>query len=501
MLARFYKVISAHYWADLASLLYESMSFFLYGYILLGEVNFFPLLMTEQFWIEAKEEYQNSLIFVILSFLLCAHRGIQLSSVAYKQPKTDSEAVYSIYKIIELCTSKGKGSIVALTVLLNKHTNHCSDYKCECRKLLAHLKKYNQDPIRQNFTVYKSSEKVPHYINNSWRAKVLSILLNRISKKFNKSEEVQWLTAQVMYLYLGNHYHSLSLLSNIEANKPGLILRLQLYNFRQIIGAGMLKESIDGQTYVLDSLEYQKYYRKFLDVAEEIAELTIKFWFTLSKEVPDNSILNTIGISLFSLRKRLKSIVEKINKISANNVEFLVKYGVYMKLVVHDAFAASTSFNQIMRSINRRDQNNIDEGTFSTLRGDMKNMMITISLETADFMNMTDANSEAEKILCCTRGDLIGKSLGNIMPPMIADAHKTYMQKFFKSMHYKMLNGKHVLFVKNKTGIYTICTAIKSIVPRLTGGFQGVMFAHRNKRVPSYTKAKKEVTSKNVFLI
>eukprot|EP01022_Parablepharisma_sp_SALTPOND_P000405 TRINITY_DN101_c0_g1_i2.p1 TRINITY_DN101_c0_g1~~TRINITY_DN101_c0_g1_i2.p1 ORF type:complete len:777 (+),score=60.55 TRINITY_DN101_c0_g1_i2:976-3306(+) len=496
---RFYKTISAYFWADLASLFYETLAFFLYGYNLLGHV----LLMTQtcQFFEEAQKEYQNSLVFVPLSVLLCVHRGIRLSSVIHKRPKTDTEAVSMIHRILELCTSRNKDSTIALTALLNKHARSCPGYECDCRNLLSQPKKYWQEPVKRNFEVYTSLIEVPQSIKNSWRIKVLSVLINRIAKRFSKSDEVSWLVAQIVYLYMGNHYHSLVLISNIECKKPGLFLKLQLYNFRQIISTGMYKEAANGLLYVLDSLEYQKHYSKFLDTAEEVAELTLKFWFTLLKEKPDTTIMNTIGIKLFNSRKQLMNVVGKINKLSTNNVEFLVKYGVYMKMVMHDSYTASSSFNQIMRSVGRINKSKSDEEVFSILRGDTKNMMIVISLETKDFMNIVDVNSQAEKILAYTRSELVGKSVANIMPPMIAKVHKDYVQKFFKTMNSKILNKKHDIVIKNKAGIYVMCCSLKTIVPRLTGGFQGVMFAHKNKKLSTYTKMKKEATSKGVCFL
>jgi len=378
--------------------------------------------------------------------------------------------------------------------LINKHEKRCGHYDCDCHNLFnkgSALEKV--DPITYNFTAYSSENERKAHFHENWKLRAMGVLVDEIARKFSKSDDVSMMLAQIYYLYLGNHYHSLVLISNIESHNPPLLIRVLLYYYRLIINIGMLGEA-ENSSMLLDSLEYQDYFKEFLKIADEITECTIKFWATLLHEIPDMNILNSIGVTIFKSRKQLVSIVDKINKICSNNIEFLVKYGLYMKYIVNDSYNASESFKNIMRSMDRFRKCRTDSNNFSILQSDVKNMMIVISCEAKDFMCMVDANSEAEQMLHVSRNVILGKSITHIMPPMIGEIHDKCMQKFFKSMKAYSLSIRKMRWLKTRDGMYLSCNIFKNIVPRLTGGFLGIMFAHLDKKISQYTSAKKDST-------
>jgi len=438
------------------------------------------------------------IIFLPLAIFLCVHRAVRIDTGSISRPHNDFEAITRIRYLVQLCTSNSHDSIIILTSLLNKHSQRCDLPECECSSLLKKSSGIGKsEPIILNFSAYLTLNELNPYFFENWKLRVLKVLTNELSKKFSKSDEVIMFLSQIYYLYLGNQYQSLVFISTIESHNPPLLARLVLYYARLIINIGMLNLA-EKSVLLLDSLEYQSYFKKFLKIADQISENTIKFWATLLNDNPDMSILNTIGITLFNSRKDLIHVVEKINKICSNNIEFLVKYGLYMKYIVNDSYTASASFNSILRSMDRIRRAKTNGNTFSVLQSDVRNMMVVISIETKDFMQIIDINSEAEQILNSKRHEIIGKSISHIMPPMIGEVHEKFMQQFFKTMKSDILNTKMLVWIKNRDGLYCACDILKNFVPRLTGGFLGIMFAHLNKQIPDYTQSKKDLTINRV---
>ena len=275
-------------------------------------------------------------------------------------------------------------------------------------------------------------------------------------------------------------------------------MRLQLFNLREIIGLGMLNSAEDSQE-LIDSLEYQRHYQKFLKQADKIAELSLKFWKILLLDIPDMANLNNCVVNLFKTRKKLMNTVNEINKFNVNDSEFFVKYGLFMRLIMNDVYASSMAYNNTIRASEVISRKWGRDNSTSLFRNDVKMMIIAISLETRDFMIIKDANEECRHILQIERSELIGTQITTLMPQMIAQAHNQYLQKFFQTMESTNIGIKRLRFLKRKDNMFVPCRTIKNIVPRLTNGFQGVMFAYVDPKMSSYTASKKDNTERKVF--
>jgi len=444
----------------------------------------------------ASEGYENILIFIPLAIVVSAHRALRIEAYTNSTPRTELEAVTRILRLVSLCKYERRDGVVILTSLLSKHITKCHNSTCDCRLCYSKASGIGtNDPMILNYQAVKTEKDLPKYFKNNWKLRVFIVLLADISKKFGKCDEVLMLIAQIFYFYLGNHYNALVMIAGIESRNPPMLTRIQLFYIRHIINIGLLHEA-ETQLQLIESLQYQSHFKKFLKVADEVAECTIKFWATLLHDVPDMKIMNTIGVTIFKLRRRLLSICDDINKICKNNFEFLIKYGLYMRVIVNDFYSASTAYSSIMRSMDKIRHGKTEENTFSILESEERNMMIEISLETKDLMQIVDVNAEAEIILKASRAELIGKPLANIMPPMIADIHEKAMQQFFKTMVSKVIDTKQTRLIKNHDGVYIFCSMVKHIVPTLVNGFRGIMFAHVDKKIEQYTKNKKDPTSR-----
>jgi hypothetical protein len=224
----------------------------------------------------------------------------------------------------------------------------------------------------------------------------------------------------------------------------------------------------------------------------------LNFWKILLSETPDTTALNGILSSFFRVRRKLIVVIEKLNRMNTENLDFYIKYGVLMKYILNDSNSSTSAYNKIMSIADCMDQSWTKHTGFSLLRTDVKVSMILISIETQDFMVVLDINSEVENLLKCSRNEIVGASIETIMPPMIAQAHQHYIQKFFVTMTSTCIGINIFRFIKCKDNLYASCCTSKSLVPKLDQGFQGVMFSYLDPRLTTYTNSKRHNTLKIV---
>jgi PAS domain S-box-containing protein len=387
---------------------------------------------------------------------------------------------------------------VKLAAFLAKHSHRCFGEECQCHDLILRASESQSDFVRGNLTTSHSLQNLPESIRKSWKLNTLKILMSDLFKKYNKRDEMQVLVAEVFFLLLGNHYQALTLVSNLYMQNPTFVMKLRLYYLREIINIGMMNSSQDSLM-LLESLEYQDHFQRFLRDAEDIAELTIKFWRHLLLETADNAVLNSIGGTIFQTRKKLLAPVDLINLINKNNTEFFVKCGLFMRCILHDAVAASTAFNSLMRSVESVVRTPKDRSMFSLLQSSARITLVIISFDSVDFMAIDDVNTEVEYLLGYTREELIGSSVTNLMHPIIGQQHHQYVQQYFQTMETTNIGIPRVRFLKNKDGMYVSCRVMKYIVPKLSHGFQGMMMAISDSRMTKYTSGKKDPTAKKVL--
>lgn len=320
-------------------------------------------------------------------------------------------------------------------------------------------------------------------------------MLADLLKRFSKSDDIVLTAAQIHFLLFGNYYYSLLLVSNLESKKTRMFIRIQIFHLRQLINKGLFSTRDESQE-LIDSLDYQERFQTSLANAEHLSECALQFWRGLLNDTPDVSILNGIFYNIFTIRKKLWDQAEVIQQLNANSMEFFVKYGIVMRQMTNDVYAASNAFNILMKAYEKNLSVSYRQG--ANWQKDNKTMMMLISLETTNFMSIIECNTIAEEMLKCSRKDLIGSSIKAIMPPMIAQSHQQFIQRYYQAMESKSIGIWKLRFIKGKDNLYIPCEVFKNFVPRITGGFQGVMLARLDSRITSYSATRRVPTMKKV---
>lgn len=443
--------------------------------------------------ISKEDYYQITIILLVISLQLSLIRWLRTERITEIKAKNEEEAMKILKGILKMCTSKDPCSGTELANILCKHAHSCDKSDCDCKQLLMHIADSKSDYMQINLRTHHTYDEISEQLRKSWKFRTLKILLADIHKQFSRSDEVAFMVGQIAFLFLGNQYITLWLTSNILCKKPRYLLKIQVFNLRQIISNGIAK-GVEYFKDMLDSLEYQFQYQKFLNRAEKITDLTSQFWKSLYNEIPDTAILNKILTSFFNVRKKLIEVVDKLTSLNSNNQDFLIKYGVLAKYILNDASASTNAYNKLLSVADSTIRSWDKQTGFSLLRVDVKVSMILISIETYNFMVTLDINCEVETLLKCTRNELVGASIATIMPPMIAQAHQQYIHNFSETMKSTCIGVNKLRFLKCKDNLYEPCCTSKSLVPKIDMGYQGVMFSYLDPKITFYTSNKRANT-------
>ena len=387
--------------------------------------------------------------------------------------------------------------------LFQNHKNRCTKNDCLCK---IPLQKETIDTIsglNMNLQIYAEKANVPLNYREGLTEKALKILIEEQISRHEKADKLIILSAEVSFYYLANHYNALEQIFNLESRKPSLLLQQRIYNLRRSISIGMTLNNdyyVDPEC-IIDSIQYMRYYHHFLEEVENARDLTIRFWTIIVQDAPSAVQLNDMGKCLFKKKYKIMNTVQKISDINANSTEFLIRYGLFMKFIIHDSVAADQVFKKILLLADSSNYNSLCNSVFSVFRGDSTIMFLLASLDKASESNIIDINTELEQGLNYLREDLIGHSITCIMPPIIAQKHSEYIHNFYLTMNKKSLNTPRLRFVKSKSGVYVPCLVLKKIVPNLNEGFRVVLFMRADNKFSHYTYAKKALTCKKAGAI
>ncbi len=346
------------------------------------------------------------------------------------------------------------------------------------------------EDIQVNHTGYETAKLIPVSLSSSWKTRALRVVLGDMlahGGATEKSWRLRLALAEVAFHYFANVYQAMIHVEHILRSNKSIVAGQFVANLRRKIQLGMWSDREDSRE-ILTLLRYQIMYTSFLDCIEQSCELTVKFWSALLAPRPLVAQLAEYGKQLYEKRYKLVDLANDMLKVSVNHTEFLIKYGLYMRLIFHDNFNATQIFRKIvweMESMNSR----LPEQSLISLRGDVKLMIIVVSLQRSDFFAILDANHEIEYQLGYELGALVGTPATRLMPSLIADLHQSFVQQFFRTMDSKTLGCNRFNFIRHSDSGLLACRIVKKVLPSLrTGGLQGVATFCEDPVMEPYTR-------------
>ncbi len=427
--------------------------------------------------LQTHDYYQYSLLLPAYVAMASGIRMMVHSGGAQGELKTEEDVVVYLRTISGLFLDAESSSMLGLYGHLEKHRAGCTHVDCGCHSItLNELMSDWGDTTKLNYKTYETGKDAPERLIKSCKRRVLGILMGDIRPGLTKSPIVGLGMAEMYYYFLGNHYESLVFVQSAEVSNPSMVVRQRTSNLRNVIETGMSKGTEEAVS-LMAALQFQTEYYSFLSCIEYSCECTVKFWQLLKEDLPDPAVLSRLGQEIFETSQRLFSLVKSINRASPDHIEFLFKFGLYAKRILHDKVSSSYAFQRLLWNTEN-----------SSLRSRKDQLMtLVVSLEQHNFFNILDVNVELEHQLGYRREELIGFPSTKLMHSRIAKQHHELARRYFKTMKSTMFGTERLHFFRHQDGYVVTCRATKRLVPNLTEGLRGVMLIYPDLAASSYT--------------
>eukprot|EP01022_Parablepharisma_sp_SALTPOND_P004651 TRINITY_DN120707_c0_g1_i1.p1 TRINITY_DN120707_c0_g1~~TRINITY_DN120707_c0_g1_i1.p1 ORF type:complete len:823 (-),score=42.99 TRINITY_DN120707_c0_g1_i1:1973-4441(-) len=475
------------YWVDMAEFFYSLIFFSIQGFLIISD----RLLGLIE--LEANYAYLLALPFIALQ--ACYVRTLVTWHISLEIPHKDNAAIKFIQDLFERLTTKGSGLLVEWVGLLTAHARECVKPGCECVSVVTSITEYSLEPIKQNVDAYLSAKDLPEMYKTGPFIRGAKLLLSELAMQYGRNDTLLVTLAEMHFYGFGNCYYALELLDMVASRRPSLILLQRIYNMRKVIDLA-LKRHNEKSTQreserTTDAIRYLNYYNKFLDQADSITDLTIKFWSVLLSEKPSAQKLNQAGRILFQEKCRAVKTVNKITELTTYHIDFLIRHLLFTRFVLHDYIASEQVYNKLKQAAEAGSFLYKTHG-FSLFRADATVMFLLARIHGNGSATTQQINAEVEQMLGYSKKELIGFSITNFMPPMIARRHEEFVHKFFQSMETTSLNTQHFRFIKDKEGHYVPCRSLMKVVPNLDNDLQMAMFLIWDPAIFVYTRYRKD---------
>ncbi len=420
----------------------------------------------------------------IYALVICVARWL-LQSFASNYDgdiKCEEDALAYLRTLIQLCESHSNASLVTIFGMLGLHRRRCFRPSCPCATLFIHgdIQESQRGSVAPNFTAYETGKMLPQRISGSWKLKALALLIGEVTPQMSKSYGLSLALAEISFYYFANYYQALCHVESVESKKPSFLCVQYTTNLRNVIETGMWARKDDAVA-LLSALKFQKKYNEFLTCIDDSCECTVKFWSVLLEDRPQCEALMQLGRQLYEMRYNFLQLVKEITSINSSYAEFLVKFGLYTRFILHDHASATNSYQRILWTCENINGSLLNaEDRFSVFRGDCQVMMLMVSLEQSSFFVVTEANNVVEHQLGYKREELLRFSANKLMPTHVAKQHHQFVQRFFQTMEAKTLRESSLKFLRHQEGHLVPCQVTKKILPTIGHGLQGMMLFYQD---------------------
>ncbi len=437
----------------------------------------------------------------MFSCIFCFVRYAFVRGAEVVRPKNEEEAIELLTRCVDFAENQSRVSFVRMAELLKIHSVACTHPGCECKELESDVWKTEGREFHVNTKTYTSNRNRPEIWRKGCVPRILKVVFDELEPAFCRNDDFCVSLAEAHFYYLANFYYAWERISIVMQRKPSLLLRQRIYNLIRVMHTEIecSVEEVEDPERTVEAIEYMNYYNEFIEQIETSTEHTMKFWATLLSETPSSQDLNSLSRLLFESKSSIVQVVQNISRITSNHIDFLIRYGLFMRYVMHDTNTAEQAFKHICQL-----QHDNDFGfasshhRFSIFRGDASVMLLIASLDGSGAATICEVNDEVERRLNYTREELLGTPATNLMPPTIAQVHDRLVQAFFRTMDERGLGIPLLNFVKKSDGSYLPCDTLKKVVPRLSHGLQVIMFLIPDPTIRAYAGFKFDQTQKRV---
>lgn len=382
--------------------------------------------------------------------------------------KNETEILLQIYGITKLIKKAGMSGSdkVTLTGIINIHALECQNNDCPCKKMVELYDVESDKYSERNLPYHKDKIFLNHFIKRLYEDSI-SKFLNSVSLNLFFSF---FLTEQIK-----NLHSALVELDNAERKKPSLIQQFYLYRFRKIIENNIKSETKNLKSIyskLHDVTSFESILLECQQAIEQVCNFQLEFWTQMQNAMPDLNILSELGKKLFDTNELFESHWNKLNQINSNYSKALSLYGSFQSEIRNHQ---QLGFELLEKAKTKSGKKSIDEVIKSSeilFAEDTAILHVSGNVDSPG--RITKINQGFTKIFQYSKSEAIGHYISLLIPAIISEKHKDYMEYHFKTGHNRVLNKERNLFALHRNGFSFPIKLVVRQIPDINEGIQYV---------------------------
>ena len=353
---------------------------------------------------------------------------------------------------------------------------YVTNYKSECNDPQCPL--ITGEPLYLPISDTLSTDK-----NNYKDPAVLLHLLNSIyseyAKNSNATTTLHTIYSNFLFYSMGNIHMSLFELNMAEKCETSIQQEFTIFKSKQFIESylinkyGSNKESGRQSFEKLDVtivITFENLFGQLQKNIEQSASEHIEFWNLLDSILPDLNVLHKLGLNIITHSKQTTNLWTKLAKINKNYPKALHIYGWYLNDIKND-FERGTLYLDKARemNLNKSIQNNLTD--FDQMFSD-DTAVIVMSGNKETQGKITKTNSGITKLFGYNTFEVFGHDVNILMPPLLANKHQSFLEKYFITGRERMVNKERSIFGLHRSGYILCISLIVKPVPSVINDIQ-----------------------------
>ena len=398
----------------------------------------------------------------IRSPTLCFEAIVKFNQILAKQDKTEILTTFTsmAYLHATCSTTPLSSSRTLINHLYNKRNVE------EFMEFLS--RKSNINSI-STFFIKRSDipENLNHEISDSVAHRFLMSLFKYYIENFPKSIKLKITLAYFNLYVMGHSFAALKELSLAENSKPSLRYQFEIFHLRKMIEAFHLRGFIKAKNQVFDHvdtlqvLQYTQNYNFCISLMKQASAISVQFWSLFLKDSTTGALVSKFGHQLILLKRQITKRSEVLINNFGFNLHFLYKFVVFQQRVIHNEQFTYELVNKIKNIA----ENNKVQKSKNLITSTSKQIIIRISGERRDLGGITGINEDANFLLEYEKGEIMGRNIDILMPPLVGIHHNKYMEHFLETAEFRRLNSTMTTYVRNKRGFYLAVQLVPKVVP------------------------------------
>ena len=371
---------------------------------------------------------------------------------------------------------------------LHNHCNSCQLKDCPCSHEYSAIEDSKAIELIHNLCAYFIKETI---------------------RRTGRKKKLYILNAYINYFLKGNCFQAIYDLQEAEEMSSGIheeyITQCLRYSTTIIhslrIEKSIKKEDVSiGNNSINTIISFQETFIKFEEVLTNTANLYIKFWKEIMKDLPNHSNLINYGYDISKGLANINMLFETLIKFAYSKEKTYALYTLFLSMVAKDEISSFEKSQdgrlafEISHREKKREGDNLEKyenAGIVIISGNRTNTGLVLS-----------ANNEFFHILDYPRKEVINNNITIVMPQLFEDVHDKFIQDYLMQKTSTTLAlSRRLVFPLDSRGIIVPCNLLLKVLPDLTHGIVFAGFMTRAKYIDETRAGELNVLNKDILLI